>query len=365
MKRILHFIHGLNIGGAETFLSNLIQNSPSDFEYHFAIQNKNITNPFFLTYIENKNGILHILPDFTSHPISQYFHLKKLLKYHEFDCIHIHMNALINPIPLIAPINSRTQVIIHSHSSSNNSGGRMAKLIHYINRTIFLNKKQKYVACSNIAGNWMFNEKQFLIINNAVFLDDFQYKKEDRNFIRKKYLIEEDTIIIGTVARLVNQKNIAFLIYLFNELLSKKTNSKLLIVGEGPERGNLEVLAKKLRIESEIIFAGNQFKPTPYYSAMDFFIMPSFFEGLGFTAIEAQASGLPVITSDKVPADICISPLVAQLPLESTYSLWVNKILELLEQTKEINRIDVSKYLKGSNFDISVQQEKILSLYSQ
>lgn len=124
--------------------------------------------------------------------------------------------------------------------------------------------------------------------------------KEIKKKIRKKYNLSEDDFIVLTVANLVKRKGIADLVKAVS--LIDNPRVKLVIVGQGPERENLEKLAKKLNIAERVIFTGLVDEVSPFYTSADIFVLPSFFikkegdiEGLGIVLLEAQQYGLPVI----------------------------------------------------------------------
>lgn len=120
--KILHFIHGLNIGGAESFIRNEMNAMASmpDFKFEFAIQNPNITNSELLAMAGSEN--IHKLPSFPLNIIPQYKALSRLLKTNHYDVVHIHANALVNPVPIDVCKRLSQPAVIHSHSTENGGG---------------------------------------------------------------------------------------------------------------------------------------------------------------------------------------------------------------------------------------------------
>lgn len=363
--KILHFIYGLNIGGAETFISNLINSKELDFEFHFVIQNPNITNEEIKNYIQSKNlPIVHLIPSFIKNPFSHYHALKKLLKSYDFDVVHIHVNSLMNPIPLVICKSLNIKIIIHSHNTSNSSGGKIVTLLHILSRTLFLNKHQNKIACSESAGKWMFKKYDFNVIDNAINLEKYKYNNFARIKTRRALGISDDVFVIGSVGRLVPQKNFPRLLEIFDYFKSKYPTSKLLIVGDGPQKEQLEKLKLELGLDG-VIFVGSKQDPSPYYSSMDCFVMPSLFEGLGFTAIEAQASGLPVIASTGVPNIVNASGNVRFINLKDSNEQWSDALEQIILKfhKHKPDRIELGKKLKGSRFDLSSQSSKMRDMY--
>jgi len=118
----------------------------------------------------------------------------------------------------------------------------------------------------------------------------------DRSRVRRKYNIE-DSIIIGTVARLIPSKGIDILLKAAAPVLQEYPRARILIAGSGPEEYRLKELAQSLRISDKVIFAGRVSGIQDYYAAFDIFVLPTLSEGLGISVLEAMSFGLPVIAS--------------------------------------------------------------------
>lgn len=361
--RILHYIYGLNTGGAETFIKNLSSCLPHNYEFHFAIQNHHITNEYFLRYFQNNSDRFHILPIFYKHPLQHYKELNKLIHAFNYDFIHIHMNSMVNPLPFLMNKKHNSQIILHSHSAKINSGGIISLLFHSINSKLLIRDNYKLISCSKKAGKWMFGNHHFTILSNPIDISHFQFSKFSRDRIRSTYGISESTFLLGTVARLVPQKQIDFVIKIFNKLVcSQNLDCKLLIVGDGPEYNNLVKLAKSLKLEPKIIFMGNQQDPAPYYSALDCFLMPSKFEGLGITAIEAQSAGLNSVLSTNIPNEVKINDNVIFADNKKIDD-WIMKIQKFINYNNN-HREEYNKKMLNSRFNIVFHNENISKLYN-
>lgn len=204
--RILHFIHGLNIGGAESFIRNEIQamSSMTDYTFEFAIQNPNITNTELSAMVRKDQ--IHILPAFPRKPLSQYRALLKLLKSEHYDVVHIHANALVNPIPLQVCNKLSQLAVIHSHSTKN-GGGKQGLLIHNWNRRkVVASPNFKRIACSTAAGEWMFGQSLYRVVYNSIDIKRFLFNDTLRSEIRRRYGVDDDTVLIGSVGRVTPPK---------------------------------------------------------------------------------------------------------------------------------------------------------------
>ena len=356
--KILHFIYGLSLGGAESFIrSCMLALANEDIEWHFALQNPLVTNQFFTQNVPLDN--IHILPPFTRNPIGQYRALATLLKKGNFDTVHIHANAMINPIPILCCIKHGQNFVVHSHNTSTNNG-LVCRIMHGINKMwLRRNNSATRVACSVGAGRWMFGDRHFAVINNAIDINSFIFDKQARDLIRDKYGITSDAYVIGTVGRMVEAKNYPFIISLFREFLKLDSTARLLLVGDGPLRNDIERMASDLG--NYVIFAGSKQDTAPFYSAMDCFIAPSLFEGLSIVTVEAQASGVNIVVSDAIPDEVNVSGFVKKLSLSEPIKKW----LDLLQQPKldDNERMDRGLKLRNCKFDLPYLAETLKSLY--
>lgn len=362
MTRILHVIHGLNLGGAENFIFNLLNAlDDSNFIFDFVIQEDEIKHIKFKELIESRGGKIYKITDFFRNPLKHGKEFSKLLRKIEFDCIHIHLNALINPLPLFIASKHCPKVILHSHSTSNGKGGTPGKLIHKLNKLIFLRKDIIGLACSQEAGKWMFGNSPFTFISNAINLEKFSYSEGKRERIRKENNIGE-SVLIGQVGRLIPLKNQKFSINLLADLKRKYPDRayKLMLLGDGDEKENLIKLIKEKDLSHNVIVKGNVHNAAEYYSAFDIFIMPSWFEGLAVSAIEAQGAGLKSVISDTVTKEVDQTDSVVFLPLNDK-DKWIQTVNEI---SSAYDRTLISKKLVGSSFDIRNMTKTMKRIYN-
>ncbi len=362
MKRILHVIHGLNVGGAETFIYNILRNiDSSEYHFDFAIQNPEIGHKAFKKLIEEKGGKIYIITDFRINILKQYRELSSILKS-GYDYVHIHMNAFVNPIPAVVASKFPGKVIIHSHNTHNGSGGTPARLLHLLNRRLCMKKDFIRLACGTDAGKWMFRGKDFTVVNNAVDLDRFRYNVEASRNIRRKYGLT-DELVIGHMGRFVPEKNQKFIIGLFTRLKQEYPllKTKLMLCGDGPMKNEIMEFAESSGIIQDVIFTGNISEPQDYYSAFDCFLLPSWFEGLAFVAVEAQAAGLKVIASDTNTSEIDVTGNVRFLSLGNDVSAWVDAVKHALAPT---DRKQNAGRLAGSKYDLSSLTRTMETIYA-
>ena len=222
-------------------------------------------------------------------------------------------------------------------------------------------RSEYLLACSTDAGKRLFR-KHFMtkgyILRNAIDISRYAFDVEQRRSIRNAYGIE-DRLVLGHVGNFAYPKNHSYLLEIFYEIVKIKPDSVLLLVGEGCLYEDIKVKALELGIEKNVIFVGATKYVEHYLSAMDIFIFPSRFEGLGIALVEAQANGLPCVYSDAVPkeADVIRENNIC-LSLNDSPKLWAKEILEV-----EINRYLLGNEMEVAGYDISKEASQLVQFY--
>lgn len=199
-------------------------------------------------------------------------------------------------------------------------------------------------------------EEKVLLINNGV--KDIQPRGGERLAIRKKYGVAQDDFVIGTVGRLFEQpKRISDLIRAVASVSKFKSNVYLMVVGDGPDRKILEMLANDLGVKDRIIFAGYQLDTKPYYLSMDVFALVSEYEGLPLVAVEAMLSGLPVIGSNVGGTPFVVKDEVTGIVIEPKRVDQIVQSIErffadpdLVREMGDKGRIRAKKYFSSERY---------------
>ena len=202
-------------------------------------------------------------------------------------------------------------------------------------------------ACSKSAGQWMFGQSDVQVLPNAINAVQYEFDDKIRYKIRNQLGVE-GSYVLGHVGRFSSVKNHTFLIDVFEQLKKVETNVKLLLVGDGEKYSDIQEKVKNKGLSENVIFLGLRSDVNLIMQAMDVFLLPSLYEGLPVTMIEAQAAGLPCIISDRVPIECKITDLVYQVALDESLEVWVEKILGL----KKVKRESITKIIKVSGYDI-------------
>lgn len=249
-------------------------------------------------------------------------------------------------------------VIQHSHTTRL-SDRWLSKVRNGMILLLFGRRATDYAACSEEAKKLFFwvKPEQVYLMRNAIDCEKFRFSTQKRSDIRQQLRIPADTAVVGHVGRFSPEKNHDFLLRVFAEYSKKQENSRLLLLGDGKRLPEVKRLAEQLGLQERVMFAGRKSNVADYYSAMDVFLLPSRFEGLGIVLVEAQAAGLPCIASDCVPQEAAASDAVTFLPLKDVHA-WNEKLQAL---TASIDR--EPGLAAGTDFDIRTAAEQLTAYY--
>lgn len=258
--------------------------------------------------------------------------------HHDYKVVHMHSSSKNYIILKYAEKYNIPIRIAHSHNIDFQTNNPVKKMIGNAFKKPLVKYSTDYFACSKIAGKWLFgkeivNSKKFRVIHNAIDYDKFKYNSSIRKKMRKEFNFKDSDIVVGHVGRFVEQKNHCFLIDAFAELCKENNNYKLLLVGQGELENKIREKIKKNNIEDKVIFAGFRNDANRLFNAMDIFVFPSLFEGLGLVLVEAQANGLPCLATEiTIPDEVKINSNFKFLPLDK--KKWI----------EEIKKINITRY---------------------
>lgn len=231
----------------------------------------------------------------------------------EYEVVHVHI-----PNAAFAVLRSAKKYgvpvrILHSHNARG-ADGAIKKVRNFLLNKWGILYANQYFACGEAAGAYLYGKKkmrkhQVQILNNAIDLERYAFREEKRENIRQQYKIAPDEMLLGNVGRFVEQKNQTRLLEIFAEA-RRTIRAKLILLGDGELRSDLEEKAQQLGIADDVIFAGVVDNVEAYLSAMDVFLLPSLYEGLPVVCVEAQAAGLPCLVSANVTREIKLTDRV-------------------------------------------------------
>lgn len=364
--RVLHIVGRMDRGGIETMIMNIYRNIDRnkvqfDFLAHYGREAE------YNDEIRSLGGRIYEMPALKDENKVYYWKffsyvlaLNKFFREHsEYKIIHCHMT---NTASIYLPVARKYGVscrILHSHSSRGKLG-LLGTVTNFLQKDAY-KMATDWFACSKVAVDWMYPEhvkEKVKIIPNAVDASKFRYSKIIREEMRNELHLNNE-LAIGCIARFRKEKNQAFLIDVLQSLLTKKKNSHLIFVGDGPELKKVMEYAEQKQVIDKITFLGLRNDVEKILQALDVIVMPSLWEGLPVSGIEAQASGLSVIASDTVSDEMNIIGKVRYLSLDSPTDIWANTIIE--ESLK--NREDTYTLIKSSGYDIKENANWLENFY--
>lgn len=342
--RVAHIIGKMVGGGVESFIMNYYRNiDRSKIQFDFIIDSDSTVVP--RDEIEKLGGRIIEIPPYQK--IFSYIkELKKVFKNNNYKIVHSHLNSL-SVFPLYCAFSSRVPVrIAHSHSTTNRKEWKK-NIIKNILKHFSKVFATDYFACSEHAARWLFGNKTFekgevTIIHNAIDVEKFKYNEGIRKKIRKELKID-NKLVLGHVGRFVQQKNHDFLIKVFAKVYKENKNTILLLIGEGPLEEQIRKKVKKYCLEDVVYFLGVRNDVNELMQAMDVFVFPSLYEGLGMALIEAQCSNLPCVISNKVPEEAVINDNVFSVNLNDIKK-WKEYILNLKNDREKETFVKMNKY---------------------
>lgn len=359
--RVLHIFAALNPGGVETFVMNLyrfIDRESVQFDFALTEGKKS----FFDEEVLSLGGRIFYFD--TSKSMMQ--NLSHIFETQgPYSAMHSHVYFYSGAVLENAHRHGIPVRIAHAH---NTSFGQIytikRRAYEWLMRKLILKHATHMFGCSVDACEFVFgsgcmNDPRCKVVHNGFDVDAYRFDSEKRAATRAKYGIRDDQLVVGHVGRFEEQKNHTQLVEQFASIHQKVPDAMFLMVGRGSLMDAIKAKCAKLDILDHCVFAGAQ-KDTPsYYSAMDVFLFPSLYEGLGSVLIEAQANGLHVVTSKTVvPWDIDVTGHASFVPLEASGAVWAEAVLKTSRETDGSSNLVVKQ-----SYDMTLIAKELLKIY--
>lgn len=223
-----------------------------------------------------------------------------------------------------------------------------------------------FMANGEECGRWQFGDKLYnsgkvAIFKTIINADENKFNPELREKCRKEFNLE-DKFVVGHIGRLTAQKNTLFIVDIFNEILEKKDNAILLIIGDGDLKEEMLSKIKEYGIEDKVLYLGRREDIKQFYNAMDCFLLPSLYEGLPVVGVEAECCGLPMFFSTEIPVESSpCDDIGTFISLEKSVSEWAKIVLTIT--STNIERTDRSELIKLKGFDSKTEASKLNKYY--
>ena len=341
---------------------------PAEFELHIAAAE---LLPEERALFE-RNGARVIERRVRRRPPGLVVDLWRILKEHgPYDAVHAHFNSNNGFILAAAKAAGVPVRIAHSHLDSRPlKKSAIRRLYEALGRQLIQFTASHGLAASAEAAAALFgtdwrSDPRWRVHSCGIDLEPFACTY-DRKQVRSELGIPSSALVVGHVGRFGEEKNQRFLFEIGTLLLKRREDVYFLLVGDGPTRMSIANLFSEAGLGRRVILPGNRYDvPRLMRAAMDVFVFPSLYEGLGLAAIEAQAAALPSIVSNTIPAEVDIQPeLVQRLPLGSA-SLWADRIETVLNRGANYSAQAAREVIAGSRFNVVNEVSELLALYRE
>ena len=353
--KILQFpIANTNAGISHYELNNWKWMNKDKFQCDFATMSKS------LSFEKNLGGKAYYISCYAEENREKFIKEFRTILDYGYDVVHLHTKHWKSfVIEELCKEHHVPKVIVHAHNSGvgifgvldNEKRKHEIELHEEIKRQFSEDMATDFWACSGLASDFLFGEQipreKIKIMPNAIELEQFAFCQEIRDTYRKKYGLE-NCFVLGHVGRFEYQKNHEFLIQFFYEISKQISSARLVLLGDGTLVERVKEQVRIFGIENKVLFLGRVDNVNDWYQVMDVFCMPSRFEGLGFVLVEAQASGLPCITSNSIADEVLLTEDIIRLPFD--IAVWKNEAIAIYE--------DQSKRLKKRSENIAIETLK-------
>lgn len=341
-------------GGVETYMYHLVR-AMSNKGLHFTFAGRT-DHPAYYKQLQSMGSSFVRLPSPQRNPFTYARAISDLLSQYHFDVVYENKFTNANVFPLLCAKKAGVKrIIVHAHNSGF-SGNPLEDLLHVLLRPLTAKYATDRFACSSVAAAHMFGKRTpFVFVPNSIDVKEFEFVNATRLKVRQRLGIARNTVCIGHVGNFYRQKNHSRLIRIFAHYHKINDQSVLLLVGNGDEQETqrLHQLCHELGVSDSVIFYGKSNHTANLYNAMDVFLFPSLYEGLGMVLIEAQANGLPCVVSSTVPSEANCRIHVPYIccDLKASDRQWEEAIEESLRS--HANRESSGSRLEHSYWDLS------------
>lgn len=357
--RILQVVAVMNRGGIETMLMNhyrKLDTSKVQFDFLVHYTRKGVYDD----EIRERGGRIFYAPKIRPWTYPQYFRwLKRFFDEHANEFIAVHSHIQENSgFPLYF---AKKSGISHRLSTSHMApfGFDYKYPFKKFAQPFLKSSVTDRLACGMGAGKSLYGNAPFRIMPNAIDVSKFIFNPEVRAKQRKILGINDNRPVLGHVGRFSYVKNHERLIEIFGAYLKLRPEAELLLVGSGERMEIIRKLVEEKGLTDKIRFLGDRNDINLLLQAMDVFVMPSHFEGLPVSVIEAQAAGLPCILADKIDTTTDVSGNVRFVSLSETNDSWA----KIIDNSRSIERKDMMEKLVAAGYEVNANLRELLKLY--
>ena len=360
--RVLHVLWSLNRGGIETWLKQVLSKiDRGRFEMDFLVHTD---RSCAYEADVRAHGAKILRCPHPLRPLSYARDFFRILRENgPYQIVHAHTHFYSGFVLRLARLAGVPVRIAHSHSDKRPTQGEAAPyqklyrlaMRRWIERHAMAGLAASREAASDLFGTRWAEAGPWRVLHYGIDLGPFLDGRRNAR-LREEFGIPADAKVVGHVGRFVPQKNHMFLLEALAHAMARDRNLWALLVGDGPLRDPAQRRARALGIDDRVVFAGERGDVAELMlGAMDVFVFPSLFEGLGIVLLESQAAGLPCVISDVVPHEVEAVPgLLERIPLSRGVEEWAEAILAAARRPRPVDQRTAVRTLQGSSFDLEV-----------
>lgn len=355
MKRVIHIVGAMAPGGFENFIMNIYRKMDRNkVQFDFIVHKKK--DNAYDEEIESLGGKLFYVTRKSKNPIKNFFEIRKIIKENQYEIVCRHSDSAFTVVDLLAAkLGGAKKIIMHSHSTTTGN-----VKIHKFFRTWIGVVPTHRFACSKAAGEWMFGNREFTFVPNAIDTSEFLYDADSRKSMREEWKVAEKNVY-GHVGNFVYAKNHLFLLEVFKQITLEDENAVLFLVGEGELREEIEKKIQELKLQDKVILTGRRKDVIDFLQMFDLFLFPSVYEGLPVSMVEAQCTGLSCLMSDSITDEILLTDCVKQKSLKEPLENWAKLAMDMLDEGKQKERTSRQEEIIRAGYGI----EELVSFYEQ
>lgn len=363
--KILHILGEIDGGGVGAVVLNYMRHiDKSDMEIHIlAFEKQDKTEQLLEAEFRNCGCQLMYIRHRNLGYVRHFRSIYQLIKKEKYDVVHCHFNIWSAPYLFIAMILGVKVRIAHSHTAGTVYSPAKELALNLLYPMLCISATDRF-ACGQDAGIHLWgNGHAFYIMRNAIDTENFRFQDEIRDQYRHILNIPSDVTVVGHIGRFSQEKNQAFILELAQQLYEMNTDIRFVLVGDGENFERIKTEIDNRHLKQSVFLLGVRKDISQLLQAFDIFILPSQYEGLPVAAVEAQASGLPVILSTEITREVALLDSTTYLPIDSGVDQWIQELTKIVGEMNYRQRSICASLVRDQGYDIECEAAKLRQYY--
>jgi len=370
IKRVLHIFGSLDMGGAETRTIDIYKNiDRNKVQFDFISLDSSENQTYENEILELGGKIFKLESPRKIGNIKHYKVLKRIMISNKYLAVHSH-TSFHNGLVMMCAFFSKIKIrISHSRTTNTKKKGIKNKIFLYIGKFLVKTFATNMLAISKESAIFLYGKKRVEknkveVLPNPIDLSKFLYEDKSKTVkIKEDLRIENCDLIIGQIGRFEDIKNQKFLVDIASVMVSNFPLMKIIFIGDGPKKTEVEEKVKMLKLEDYFIFLGNRRDINEVIKIFDILVVPSLYEGLSGVLIEAQAANILCVASSTIPKEVDFGlGLIKFVDLNSSINNWKEAIISQLKIPKKNDKQIIESFEKR-NFTIEYTIKRLMEIY--